>query len=139
MAASWISLGVPSAALFVDGESRFRGLQGLGCDPGRCATADGFIPSFAVGVYFNSSRSQWAMGSLRLELVLAFFLGGDGRRRGGQALVVPVCEGSRDIAVIFFFFRVLCDVWLGQPYLYPLWAYIYSYVYVHLYLYVFLT
>jgi hypothetical protein len=53
--------------------------------------------------------------------------------------VVPVCEGSRDIAVIFFFFRVLCDVWLGQPYLYPLWAYIYSYVYVHLYLYVFLT
>jgi hypothetical protein len=53
--------------------------------------------------------------------------------------VVPVCEGSRDIAVIFFFFRVLCDVWLGQPYLYSLWAYMYSYVYVHLYLYVFLT
>jgi hypothetical protein len=49
--------------------------------------------------------------------------------------VVPVCEGSRDIAVIFFFFRVLCDIW----YLYPLWAYMYSYVYVHLYLYVFLT
>jgi hypothetical protein len=53
--------------------------------------------------------------------------------------VVPVREGSRDIDVIFFFFRVLCDVWMGQPYLYPVWAYLYSYVYVDLYLYVFLT
>jgi hypothetical protein len=44
---------------------KVQGLEGLGCDPGRCATANGFIPSFAAGVYFDSSKSQWAMGSLQ--------------------------------------------------------------------------
>jgi hypothetical protein len=42
-----------------------------------------------------------------------------------------VREGSRGINVIFFLFRVLRDVLLGQPYLYPLWAYMYSYAYVY--------
>jgi hypothetical protein len=94
-------------------------------------TADGFIPSFETGVYFDSFQSQCAMGLFQLEVVSVLFdSGGDRRRRGWAA---SGCRGLRDLFVIFPFFRVLCVVWLGQLSLYPFQTFLYSYMYLYVF------
>jgi hypothetical protein len=54
--------------------------DGSGRGPGRWATADGFIPSFATGVFFGSFQSLWAMGLFLLMVMPDVFFGGGGRR-----------------------------------------------------------
>jgi len=61
MVAGWICLGLPSAVGSIDGELSSRSGMGRGRGPGRWATADGFIPSFTMGVFFGSFQSLWAM------------------------------------------------------------------------------
>ena len=57
-------------------------LKSLGCSPGRWATADGYIPSLGMGVYFDSFQSQRAMGLFQLGVMPNVFLDDGGRRRG---------------------------------------------------------
>ena len=38
-------------------------LKSLGCSPGRWATADGYIPSLGMGVYFDSFKASARWGS----------------------------------------------------------------------------
>ena len=96
--------GLPDLAQFslVDGgrqqRARIRELEELGRGPGRLANADG---SF----YCDFDQSLSAMELLRFMVVLVFLSGGDVRRRRVRALTVR--EGSRDLFVIFFLFRVL--------------------------------
>ena len=100
---------------------------------GRWATADGFIPSFATGVFFGSFQSLWAMGLFLLKVLPGVFFGGGGRRRGRR--VPSACSGSRNFSVIFIFCRVLSTVRLGQLFRYPP----YTSLYLYMYLYAFLT
>ena len=73
------------------------------------------------------------MGPLQLKVVfIFFFLGGGGRRRRGRASVVR--EGSRGLDVIFFFFRVLREVRLGQLSLYPIRMCLYLHAPMHVFL-----
>jgi hypothetical protein len=57
-------------------------LDEVGCVPGRWATADGFIPSYEIGVFFDFSKTsgRWAFSS-SWRCSAVFFAGG-GRRRG---------------------------------------------------------
>jgi hypothetical protein len=48
----------------------------LGRGPGRWVTADGFIPFFVTGVYFDSISRQRVTGHLQFMVVLGFFFGG---------------------------------------------------------------
>lgn len=100
-------------------------LVGLGRVPGRWTTAEGFI-------FFDSFQSQCAMGLLQLMVVFVFFVGGGGRRRGGRSLVD--LEGSRGLDVIFIFFGVLREVWLGHLSLYPLCTRLYFYIFIYVFL-----
>jgi hypothetical protein len=92
-------------------------LEELGRGPDRWVTADGFILSLGTGVYFDSFQSQRAMGLFQFAVMLNVLLDGGGRRRGCR--VASDFRGSRDLGLIFMFFRVLCDVWLGQLSMYP--------------------
>jgi hypothetical protein len=104
----------------------------VGRGPGRRATAVGFIPSSETGVYFDSSKSQWAMGLLQLRVMPGvFFVGGGWRRRRRAS---SACIGSRDWVAIFIFFWVLCIVWLSQLHLYPLNMSLYLYLYLYAFL-----
>jgi hypothetical protein len=76
----------------------------LGHGPGRWGITNGFILSFVTGIYFDSISSQWAMGLLRLMVVLGGFFSGDGRRRGGQLRMVH--EDSRGNIVFSCFLGV---------------------------------
>jgi hypothetical protein len=77
-------------------------LDGVGRSPGRCATAVGFILSSKTGVYFDSSKSQWAMGLLQLKVTSGvFFVGGGWRRRLRAS---SACIGSGDWVAIFILF-----------------------------------
>jgi hypothetical protein len=87
----------------------------MGRVPNRWATADGFILSYDMGVFFDSSKSQWVMGLLQLMVMPGVFFAGGGRRRGFRAS--SACSGSRDWDAIFFW--ILCVVWLLQLHLYP--------------------
>ena len=84
---------------------------------GRWATADGFIPPFATGVFFDSFQSLWAMGFFLLKVMPDVFFGGGGRRQGRR--VPSACSGFRDFIVISIFYLVLSAVRLGQLFLYP--------------------
>jgi hypothetical protein len=103
-------------------------LKNLGRGPGRWATADGSIPFFETGVYFDSFQSHRAMGFFQLAVLPVVFLDGGGRRRGFRAPSV-----RRDpVGFVVFFSRVLCDVWWGHLSLYPCCTslYLYEYLYV---------
>lgn len=77
-------------------------LDGVGCDPGRWATAAGFILSYEMGVFFNSSKSQRAMGLFHLMVMPGVFFAGGRQRRGFPAS--SACSGFRDWHVILIFF-----------------------------------
>jgi hypothetical protein len=96
----------------------------LGCGPGRWVTYV-FIMSSATGVNFDSAQSLSAKGPLQLKVLLVFFDGGGGWRRGGQLLVVH--EYSKCIDVLFLFSRDLRVVWMLHSSLY-LYMCLYSYV-----------
>jgi hypothetical protein len=57
-------------------------LKSLGRGLGRWVTADGFILSLGMGVYFDSFQSQRVMGLFQLAVMPEVFLDGGGRRRG---------------------------------------------------------
>jgi hypothetical protein len=73
----------------------------LGRVPGRWAIADGFIPSFEVGVLFDSSQSHWAMGLLQISVVFIVLGGGGCRHWGCRA--ASASTGPRGLIVIFAF------------------------------------
>jgi hypothetical protein len=75
-------------------------------------TADGFIPFFVTGVYFDSISSQRVTGHLQFMVVLGFFFGGGSRRRGSRVWTFQ--EDPRAIVVIFSFLRGLRGVWQRQ-------------------------
>jgi hypothetical protein len=108
-------------------------LEELGRGPCRWTFAIGFILSSVTGVNFDSAQSLCAMGPLQLKVVLVFFCGGSGRRRGGRPPVVHGDSRGFDV-VFFFFFRDLRVVWLRQLFLHLRTC---PYSYVHMY--VFLT
>lgn len=120
-------LDLPRSFLGGGGRRRRRqihGLQGLGRRSGRRTTADDFC-------YYDSNQSHGAKGPLQLAVELVFLGGsGSGGRRGSRPRVV--CEGSRDLGVIFFFLRVLRVVWLIQLSLYPLCICLYAYVVMYI-------
>ncbi|CAN6179544.1 unnamed protein product, partial [Urochloa humidicola] len=107
-------------------------LRSLGCDPSRCAIADGSILFFGTGVYCDSLQSRQAMEFLQLKDVLGVLSNGGSRRRRSRASLVS--QGPRDLVVICLFFRVLYVVWVGQLSLYPssMFLYLYPYLYVFL-------
>jgi hypothetical protein len=110
--------------------AQIQDLERLGCGPGRWATADDIIPSSVSGVYFGSLKSQRAMGSFQVTVVVVFLDGGAGVwRRGGHTRKVH--EESRDFDVIFLVSKVFSEVVLGQLALYPLRMCLYLYVGVH--------
>jgi hypothetical protein len=107
-------------------------LDGVGRGPGRWATAVGFILSSDMGIYFNSSKSQWAMGLLQLKVMPDVFFVGGGQRRRLRAS--SACKGSGDWVAIFIFFWVLGVVWLLQLHLYPSNTSLYLYTYLYTFL-----
>ena len=121
---------------FDDGGRRRRAevqeLRSLGRSPGRCAIADGSIPSFGTGVHCDSPQSRQAMEFLQLMGLLGVLLDGGGRRRSSRAALFS--QGPRDLVVIFLYLRVLCDVWVTQLSLYPSSVFLYLYAYVYVFL-----
>jgi hypothetical protein len=51
----------------------------VGCDPDRWATADSFILSYEMGVFFDSSKSQRALGLFQLMVMPGVFFATGGR------------------------------------------------------------
>jgi hypothetical protein len=96
----WLDL--PRVSL-CGGDRRWRvktqDLGSLGRDPGRWAIADGFIPSFETGVFFDSSQSCWVMGLLQISAVLVVLDGGGCRRWGCRAALAS----TRLRGMILFF------------------------------------
>jgi hypothetical protein len=80
------------------------------------------------GVYLGPFKSQRAMGSFQVTVVVVFLDGGAGGvwRRGGHTRKVR--EESRDFDVIFLFSKVFSEVVPGQLALYPLRMCLYLYV-----------
>ena len=74
--AGWICLGLPSAAGVHRWRAQIQEQDGSRRGLGRWATADGFIPPFATGVFFDSFQSLWAMGFFLLKVMLGVFFGG---------------------------------------------------------------
>jgi hypothetical protein len=72
--AGWIWLDLPSAALVINGELRFR-RWGV---PRLMATADGSISFSWAGDYFDSSQSDWAMELFQFMVVHVVFFNGGG-------------------------------------------------------------
>jgi hypothetical protein len=97
-------LGLPRASLY-DGGCRWRvktqDLGSLGCDPDRWAFADGFIPSFETGVFFDSSQSRWAIGLLQISVVLIVL--GDGGCRHWGCRAASATTRPRGMVVFFIF------------------------------------
>jgi hypothetical protein len=54
-------------------------LDRVGCDPDRWATADSFILSYEMGVFFDSSKSQRALGLFQLMVMPGVFFATGGR------------------------------------------------------------
>jgi hypothetical protein len=97
-------LGLPQASL-CGGGCRWRvktqDLGSLGCDLDRWAFADGFIPSFETGVFFDSSQSRWAIGLLQISVVLIVLGGGGCRHWGCRA--ASATTRPRGMIVFFIF------------------------------------
>ena len=92
-------------------------LEELGRGPGRWVTSVGFF-------FYDSDQSQGAMELLQFMVFISFSDGGV-RRRGGRRMAIRV--GSWGFVVFSILFRVPRVVWLYQPTLYPLHAFLYLY------------
>jgi hypothetical protein len=100
--------------------------ESLGRVPGGWVIADGFIPSFEAGVFFDSSQSRWAMGLLQISVVFIVLGGGGCRHWGCRA--ASASTRPRGLIVIFLSLRVLCAVWQVQRPPYPFHTFLYVYV-----------
>ena len=103
-------------------------LKSWGCSPGRWATADGYIPSLGMGVYFDSFKASARWGSSSSGSCPM----SSSTTVAGDEDLWQVRRDPRGFVVISFSFRVFCEVRLGQLSLYPyrMSLYLYEYMYV---------
>ena len=102
--------------------------KSLGRRPGRWVNADGFIPSPATGVYFDSFKASARWGSSSSGSCPM----SSSTTVAGDEDLWQVRRHPRGFIVISFSFRVFCEVRLGQLSLYPyrMSLYLYEYMYV---------